>query len=92
MMVWEGLILTLCIGTCLRIVFYQRNGSIYKWHYSFLAYVLVLSISFLGLILLNTQIVMHPIIELFIIWLAVGAFSCRGNVAQMVNFSGRRLV
>lgn len=92
MTVWQCLVALLCVSTCFRILFYQRNGSSFKWRYSLLAYVLMLFTNMVGLTLTNAEYQLHPILVIALLFLAVGVFSCRGNVALMMHLLTRRLV
>lgn len=79
--------LGLCLAICLRVMFFRRPGTTYRWGASLLAYLIVLAAAWAalgGLLNIFTPLPAPSLGDLFLlVVLTLVIYSCRGNVMRM---------
>lgn len=84
------LIITLSLSTCLRLLFYSRNGASFKRYISFVAYLAIVATGSLGILVLIGQITFTqiplPVIAALPTFTTL-VFIARGNVSQILRIT-----
>lgn len=86
--VLDLMVITSCMATCLRLLFYRRHGSNFKRGVSLLAWLLITVTGSIGMLVITGKLSGADINAVFILllWLlTVLVFWARGNVAQLLR-------
>ena len=76
----------ICLGICIRLMFYQRNGSKYSAFYSIVAYVLTVSSGTASISILSKQYISVEVWEVIInASLLIAVYAAKGNVARVMK-------
>ena len=76
----------ICLGICIRLMFYQRNGAKYSPFYSVVAYTLTVSSGAACISILSKQYISVDVWEVIInAALLVAVFAAKGNVARVMK-------
>ena len=76
----------ICLGICIRLMFYQRNGAKYSPFYSVVAYALTVSSGAVCINILSKQYIPVDVWEVIInATLLVAVLAARGNVARVMK-------
>ena len=76
----------ICLGICIRLMFYQRNGSKYSPFYSVVAYVLTVSSGAASISILSKQYISVDVWEVIInAVLLIAVCAAKGNVASVMK-------
>ena len=76
----------ICLGICIRLMFYQRNGSKYSPFYSVVAYVLTVSSGAACISILSKQYISVYAWEVIInAALLIAICAAKGNVARVMK-------
>ena len=76
----------ICLGICIRLMFYQRNGAKYSPFYSVVAYALTVSSGAVCINILSKQYISVDIWEVIInASLLVAVYAAKGNVAHVMK-------
>lgn len=82
------LVITCCLATCLRLLFYRRQGSSFKRSISFVAYVLIVATGTVGLLVSIGKITsadINPVLIFCLFLLMLLVYRAGGNVAQLIR-------
>lgn len=86
----DFLIFSLSAATCLRLIFFRRNGAAFKRHFSMIAWCAIVVTGSLALCLATGKLSnVNPVIILPLLWVTPAVFVARGNVAGLINLPGR---
>lgn len=83
-------IVALCLSTCLRLLFYSRNGASFKRGISIVAYLAIVATGSLGIAVLIGKITFDEIPALLVLGLSTFTllvFIARGNVSQILRIT-----
>ena len=76
----------ICLGICIRLMFYQRNGAKYSPFYSVVAYALTVSSGAACISILSKQYISVYAWEVIInAALLIAVFAAKGNVARVMK-------
>lgn len=76
----------ICLGICIRLMFYQRNGAKYSPFYSVVAYALTVSSGALCISILSKQYISVDVWEVIInAALLIAVCTAKGNVARIMK-------
>lgn len=76
----------ICLGICIRLMFYQRNGSKYSPFYSVVAYALTVSSGAACISILSKQYTSVDVWEVIInAALLIAVCTAKGNVARIMK-------
>ena len=76
----------ICLGICIRLMFYQRNGAKYSPFYSIVAYVLTVSSGAASISILSKQYISVEVWEVIInAALLIAVCTAKGNVAHVMK-------
>ena len=76
----------ICLGICIRLMFYQRNGAKYSPFYSIVAYVLTVSSGAASISILSKQYISVEVWEVIInAALLIAVCTAKGNVARVMK-------
>ena len=76
----------ICLGICIRLMFYQRNGSKYSPFYSVVAYALTVSSGAVCINILSKQYISVDVWEVIInAALLIAVYAAKGNVARVMK-------
>ena len=76
----------ICLGICIRLMFYQRNGSKYSAFYSIVAYVLTVSSGAASISILSKQYISVYAWEVIInAAMLMAVCAAKGNVASVMK-------
>ena len=76
----------ICLGICIRLMFYQRNGAKYSPFYSVVAYALTVSSGAASISILSKQYISVEVWEVIInAALLIAVFAAKGNVASVMK-------
>ena len=76
----------ICLGICIRLMFYQRNGAKYSPFYSVVAYALTVSSGAVCINILSKQYIPVDVWEVIInAALLIAVFAAKGNVARVMK-------
>ena len=76
----------ICLGICIRLMFYQRNGSKYSPFYSGVAYALTVSSGAASISILSRQYISVEVWEVIInAVLLIAVCAAKGNVARVMK-------
>ena len=76
----------ICLGICIRLMFYQRNGSKYSPFYSGVAYALTVSSGAASISILSRQYISVDVWEVIInAALLIAVCTAKGNVARVMK-------
>lgn len=84
----DHIIMFCSFGACLRILFYSRQGSRFKRHLSFIAYLCVIGSGYLGFALLTQTLTAAQIPALLlpvIVVCTAFVFYFKGNVSAVIR-------
>jgi hypothetical protein len=82
----------ICLGICIRLMFYQRNGAKYSPFYSVVAYTLTVSSGAVCISILSKQYISVDVWEVIInAALLIAICAAKGNVARVMKrqYTGR---
>ena len=76
----------ICLGICIRLMFYQRNGAKYSPFYSVVAYALTVSSGAVCISILSKQYISVDVWEVIInAALLIAICAAKGNVAHVMK-------
>lgn len=76
----------ICLGICIRLMFYQRNGAKYSPFYSVVAYALTVSSGAVCISILSKQYISVDVWEVIInAALLIAVCAAKGNVARVMK-------
>ena len=76
----------ICLGICIRLMFYQRNGAKYSPFYSVVAYTLTVSSGAVCISILSKQYIEVDVWEVVInASLLIAVYAAKGNVARVMK-------
>ena len=76
----------ICLGICIRLMFYQRNGAKYSPFYSVVAYTLTVSSGAACISILSKQYISVEVWEVIInAALLIAVCTAKGNVARVMQ-------
>ena len=76
----------ICLGICIRLMFYQRNGAKYSPFYSVVAYALTVSSGAVCINILSKQYILVDVWEVIInATLLIAVCAAKGNVARVMK-------
>ena len=76
----------ICLGICIRLMFYQRNGAKYSPFYSVVAYVLTVSSGAVCISILSKQYISVDVWEVIInAALLIAVCAAKGNIARVMK-------
>ena len=76
----------ICLGICIRLMFYRRNGAKYSPFYSVVAYVLIVSSGAACISILSKQHIPVDVWEVIInAVLLIAVCAAKGNIASVIK-------